>query len=103
MGVISFIKGRGLVKGENVGRNWVLIIMIIILFLVVIWSGHLTDEKIVKISKLQIEKKRVKSEYVVMKVKLAKLKLESSIREEVKGYLVVGDHPKKIKVIVKKQ
>ncbi len=102
MGLISFIKGRGLVKGENVGRNWILIILIITLLLVVIWSGHLADEKIVKISKLRIEKKRVKSEYVVMKVKLAKLKLESSIREEVKGHLVIGDQPQRIKVIVKK-
>ncbi len=102
--IYSVLRGTFLTKGKKARRTWGLIFFIVLLLLMMVRSAHSTDEKVIRISKLNIEKKRIKSEYVVMKVRLAKLKMESSVRKRMKnkGVVTATSSPQKIKVIVKK-
>ncbi len=102
--IYSVLRGTFLTKGKKARRTWGFILFIVFLLLMMVRSAHSADEKVILISKLNIEKKKIKSEYVVMKVKLAKLKMESSVRERMqrKGITTADSSPEKIKVIVKR-
>ncbi len=69
-----------------------------------VWSGHSADEKVVRIARLNKEQRQIRAEYIDTKTSLARMKLESSVREKVKskGLTIGNSPPQKIRVIVKK-
>ena len=86
--------------GEDSLRNWVVILF---LGIIMIYSGHLIDQKIYTIAKLETEVKELRSEFVDVRSRLQQVKLESSILGALKdtGLKQSPTPPNKIKVIVK--
>lgn len=89
--------------GEDSLRNWVVISLILFLGIIMIYSGHLIDQKIYTIAKLETEVKELRSEFVDVRSRLQQVKLESSILGALKdtGLKQSPTPPNKIKVIVK--
>lgn len=93
----SFLTDDGALK------NWGIIVFVVGLSLIMIWSSHSSDEKVVEIAELNRKKREIRAEYIDTKTTLARMKLESSIRKKVigKGLSPAKTPPQKIKVTVK--
>ncbi|EGD34731.1 MULTISPECIES: FtsL-like putative cell division protein [unclassified Capnocytophaga] len=89
--------------GENSLRNWIAIIFTIFLCIVMIYSGHLIDQKVHTIAKLGEEVKELRSEFVDVRSRLQRIKLESTVLSTLKdtGLKQSQTPPNKIKVIIK--
>lgn len=89
--------------GKDSQRNWITILLVLLLGIVMIYSGHLIDQKIYTIAKLETEVKELRSEFVDVRSRLQQVKLESSILGALKdtGLKQSPTPPNKIKVIVK--
>lgn len=85
---------------ETASKNWFVFMYVVVLLLVVIYSGHSVDKKIIKISELKEEQKELRAVYIDTDVVLTKLELESTIVEKAKkrGLEVVKNPPQKIRV-----
>ena len=100
--VYDFLRGSFLTD-ESAFKNWRVIIFVVVLLLVMISSAHNADKKVIKISKLNKEKRELRAEYVDAGTILMRMKMESSIREKAKkrGLMSLEFPPKKIKVTIK--
>lgn len=89
--------------GKDSLRNWITILLVLLLGIIMIYSGHLIDQKIYTIAKLETEVKELRSEFVDVRSRLQQVKLESSILGALKdiGLKQSPTPPNKIKVIVK--
>lgn len=89
--------------GKDSQRNWITILLVLLLGIIMIYSGHLIDQKIYTIAKLETEVKELRSEFVDVRSRLQQVKLESSILGALKdtGLKQSPTPPNKIKVIVK--
>ena len=89
--------------GKDSLRNWITILFVLLLGIIMIYSGHLIDQKIYTIAKLETEVKELRSEFVDVRSRLQQVKLESSILGALKdtGLKQSPTPPNKIKVIVK--
>ena len=89
--------------GKDSLRNWITILLVLLLGIIMIYSGHLIDQKVYAIAKLETEVKELRSEFVDVRSRLQQVKLESSILGELKdtGLKQSPTPPNKIKVIVK--
>ena len=89
--------------GKDSLRNWITILLVLLLGIIMIYSGHLIDQKIYTIAKLETEVKELCSEFVDVRSRLQQVKLESSILGALKdtGLKQSPTPPNKIKVIVK--
>lgn len=89
--------------GKDSLRNWITIVLVLLLGIIMIYSGHLIDQKIYTIAKLETEVKELRSEFVDVRSRLQQVKLESSILGALKdtGLKQSPTPPNKIKVIVK--
>jgi len=81
--IVRFLKGEFLLKEEGF-KNWRMLIFIIILLMLMIRSGHKTDEKVLKISELSKQERELRAEYISVRSKAMQLKLESNVVEKVK-------------------
>lgn len=101
-GVYDLLRGSFLTD-ESAIKKWRVILFVVSLLLVMIWSAHSIDEKVVKISKLNKLKRELRAEYVDTSTILMRMKLESAIRKKVKetGLEPAKEPPQKIKVIIK--
>lgn len=88
---------------DDAYKNWRIILFIVSLLLIMIWSSHSVDEKVVQISELNKKKRELRAEYIDTKTALAKMKLESSVRKKVKnkGLAPAKTPPQKIKLTIK--
>ena len=88
--------------GKDSLRNWITILLVLLLGIIMIYSGHLIDQKIYTIAKLETEVKELRSEFVDVRSRLQKVRLESSLLEQLesKGLKQPEKPPQKIKVIV---
>lgn len=100
----------GLLRGsfltdESAFKNWRVIIFVVSLLLVMIWSAHSADEKVVMISELNKKKRELRAEYIDTKTTLARMKLESTVRKRVEKYGLVPAKtpPQKIKVTLQEE
>lgn len=84
-------------------KNWRIIIFVVVLLLVMISSAHSADEKVVRISELNKQKRELRAEYVDTGTILMRMKMESSIRKKIKdkGLAPSKTPPQKIKVTYK--
>ncbi len=102
--IYDVLRGGFLTDDSSV-RNWKMLFFIVGLLLVMISVAHSADAKVVEISELNKEKRRLRAEYVDTSAILMRMKLESSIRTKLKGkgLAPAKKPPKKIKVTIKQQ
>ena len=95
----NILKGKFLVD-EDAKKNWGFIIFLTVLALLMITSSHQIDTKVQKISTLNKEMRRLRSQFVASRSDLMKLKMESSISKRLaeNGLYVSQTPPQKIKV-----
>lgn len=99
---VNVFKAEFLV-GKGSYQNWMIISLILLLGIIMIYSGHLIDYKVYTIGRLEAEVKDLRSEFVEVRSRLQQAKLESSILGALKDSGLKQSHtpPNKIKVIVK--
>lgn len=102
-GIYDVLRGSFLTD-ESASKNWRIILFAVSLLLIMIWSAHSVDEKVVRIAELNKLKRELRAEYVDTSTILMRMKLESSIRKKVNGTGLspAVDPPQKIKVIINK-
>ena len=100
--IYDVLKGKVLVS-EDAFKNWRIIIFVVVLLLFMISRSHSTDEKVLKIAKLNKEILELKAEFVDTRTKVMRLELESAVQKKVaeRGLLPSQNPPKKIKVVKK--
>lgn len=90
------LRGRFLVD-ENSFKNWRFILFIVSLLLLMIWSAHSVESKVMKHALLSKEIKELRSKFLDTKAMAMKLKLESNIKKESKKLgLLPSEHPPQI-------
>ncbi|ATA77149.1 FtsL-like putative cell division protein [Capnocytophaga canimorsus] len=101
--IMNVLRGRFLVEGNEAVKNWTFILFLFLLGVVMISSSHSADRKVYEIAKLNEKVNQLKSEFVEVRSKLQKVKLESTLLEQLKsnGLKQSANPPQKIKVIVK--
>ncbi|MFT4669683.1 MAG: peroxiredoxin family protein [Flavobacteriaceae bacterium] len=99
---LNIIKGKFLVNDDAL-KNWRFIVFLSFLALVMIASSHSADRKVHKIAKLSNQVKKLKSEYVDIRMKLMRSKMESKIIDAMskQGLVPSVIAPQKIKIITK--
>lgn len=80
--IVKFLKGEFLLN-EDAFKNWRMVIFIIVLLLMMVRSGHITDEKVIKVSQLSKQERELRAEYIAVRSKAMKLKLESNVVKKV--------------------
>ena len=85
---------------KNIFKNWKLVVYLFIMAIVMIFSSHLVDKKIIKISDLENEISYLESKYVENRKKVMELKMHSNVISEMKkiGLKNYNIPPKKILV-----
>lgn len=76
--IYHILKGKFLVS-EDALKNWKFIIFLSLLALIMIASSHSADKKVHRIAALNNQVKELKSEYVDVRMKLMRSKMESRI------------------------
>lgn len=99
-GLYDVLKGRFLTDESSV-KTWKMIFFIVSLMMVVIYSSHSADSKVLKIAKLNNEKKRLRSEFVDVSTDLMHMKLESSIRKKLEGTGLAPAETPPQKIVIK--
>ena len=87
--VIDFIKGETLLN-EEAFKSWRMILFVIVLLILMIRSAHITDEKVLKINTLSKQENELRAEYIALRSKVMKLKMETAVIEKVQE---LGLHP----------
>ena len=98
--IISLIKMDFLTQNDSY-KNWRMIFFISILTLIMISSGHSSDNKVFKISNLNEEIKALKSEFVMQRSELMMLKMETNILNKLSERKVYRSKVPAIKIIIK--
>ena len=80
--IFRFLKGEFLLN-EDAFKNWRMLLFVIVLLLLMVRSGHMTDEKVIKIAKLSKQERELRAEYIALRSKSMKLKLESNVVKRV--------------------
>ena len=85
---------------EGAFKNWKFILFVVVLLLFMISSSHSADRKVMEVSRMNKEMKKLKSLYVDSGTYLTRMKMESSVREKLKerGLASPKTPPIKIKV-----
>lgn len=99
----NILRGKFLVEGKEATKNWTFIAFLFLLGVVMITSSHSVDNKVHQIAKLNEEVNELKSQFVDVRSRLQKVKLESSLLDRLRsrGLKQPEKPPQKIKVIVK--
>lgn len=85
---------------KNIFKNWRLVLYLFFMAIVMIFSSHLVDKKIIKIGDLENDISYLESEYVENRKMVMKLKMHSNVISEMKsiGLKSYNTPPKKILV-----
>jgi hypothetical protein len=83
-GLVSILKGKFLVSGDA-PRNWLFIVFASCLATIMIASSHAADRKVHQIAALSEEVQELRSEFVEIRARAQRLKLESTIRASVEA------------------
>ena len=102
--IYNVLRGRFL-TGESSFKNWRLIVFIVFLLLIMITSAHKADQKVLRIAELNKKKRELNADFIDTGTMLTKMKLESSIRNQVKsrGLYPAKTPPQKIRVVYNKE
>lgn len=101
--IFNILKARFLLN-EDATKNWRFILFLLVLAIVMIANTHSYEKKIFQIAALTNEVKELRSEFVDRRSELMKIKMESSVAEQMvtKEILPSSVPPKKIKVAKEK-
>ena len=99
MSVWSIIKADYLTN-ENAAKNWLFVLMLVLMGLSIINLSHSADAKVKKIVHLNKEVKALRSEYVELKAKVIKRKMATDVykRLQSKGFILSKKQPVKIEL-----
>lgn len=99
----SILKAKFLVN-EDATKNWGFIVFLIFLAIIMIANTHSYEKKVYQIAELTNEVKELRSEFVDRRSELMKIKMESTVAEEMieKEIFPSSVPPKKIKVAKEK-
>ena len=80
--------------------SWRLVLFISVLAVLVVYSSHKIDQKVIRIDKLKVELKDLRSRHIDMRTTLMTFSKTTNITEEVKksGLIHSSDSPFKIKI-----
>ena len=81
----NILRGKFLVEGKEATRNWFFISFLFALGVIMIASSHMVDRKVHQIAKLNDEVNELKSEFVDVRSRLQKVRLESSLLEQLES------------------
>lgn len=100
--VLDILRGKFLISGDA-PKNWMFLIFASFLASAMIASSHSADRKVHKVAALNEEVRELRSEFVVMRSQVQRLKLESSVMASLleDGLYPSEDPPRKIKVKAK--
>jgi len=101
-GFYNLLRANFLISRDAV-NNWRFIVFCTLLAIIMIASSHSAERKVHKIAKLHTEVRELKSEFVDRRSALMRIKMESTITQEMKdrGILPSENPPYKIKVKIK--
>ncbi|MEI6865678.1 FtsL-like putative cell division protein [Flavicella sp.] len=96
------LKG-GFLVNKGAFKNWRIILFVVSLLLFMISSSHSADRKVMEISRMNIEMRKLKALYIDSGTYLTRMKMESSVVKKLKerGLGSPTRPPIKIKVTVK--
>lgn len=100
--VYSILKARFLINEDaNATKNWRFIVFLIILAIIMIGNTQHFEQKVFKIIELNNDVKELRSEFVDRRSQLMKLKMESTISDEMESRNIfpAAVPPTKIKVL----
>ena len=97
----NILRGKFFV-GKDAFKSWMFVGFLFVLIIIVITSSQRVDAKVHQIAKLNEEVNELKSQFVDVRSRLQKVRLESSLLEQLdsKGLKQQEKPPQKIKVIV---
>jgi len=97
----NILRGKFFV-GKDAFKSWFVVGFRLVLIIIVITSSQRVDAKVHQIAKLNEEVNELKSQFVDVRSRLQKVRLESSLLEQLdsKGLKQPEKPPQKIKVIV---
>ena len=94
--IFKFLKGEYFLN-EDTFKNWRMVFFIVFLLMLMVRSGHITDEKVLEIAKLSKQERELRAEYIAYRSKAMRLKLESNVVLKVKEMgLKPSDKPTQI-------
>lgn len=100
--VLKTLKGDFLID-QGAVKNWRLIFLILTMSIVMITCSHQTDEKIMRIAKLNKKVRSLKAEYIDSATKVTRLKMESTVKEKVVHQDLYPSNQPPIKIKVTKE
>lgn len=91
--IFKFLRGEFLLN-EDAFKNWRMVVFIVVLLMLMVRSGHITDEKVMRIANLSNQERELRAEYIALRSESMKLKLESNVVAKVKSLgLLPSDKP----------
>jgi hypothetical protein len=99
MSIWSIIKADYLTN-ENAAKNWLFVLMLVLMGLSIINLSHSADAKVKKIVRLNKEVKALRSEYVELKAQVIKRKMATDVYQRLrdKGFILSKTQPVKIEL-----
>ena len=101
-GVFDILKARFLINDDAV-KNWRFIVFIILLAIIMIANTQRYEQKVFEIAKLSNEVKELRSEFVDRRSELQKLKMESTVTNEMEKKQIFPSTVPPTKIEVKKE
>jgi len=97
--LLQLLRGSFLTS-ENSSRHWKFILFLFSLAVIMIYAAHRAEAKVHRMASLTTEVNALKGKFVVMRTKVQKMQLESSVKEKVRAIgLVPPAHPP-LKIVV---
>ncbi|AMD84895.1 hypothetical protein SAMN05444369_102210 [Capnocytophaga haemolytica] len=96
------LRGKFLVEGKEAVKNWTFIGFLFVLGVIMIASAHSVDRRVHQIARLNDEVNELKSQFVDIRSRLQKVRLESTLLDqlEARGLQQPEQPPQKIKAII---
>lgn len=101
-GVYGLLKARFLIDDDAV-KNWRFIVFVIVLAIIMIANTQRYEQKVFEIAKLSNDVKELRSEFVDRRSELQKLKMESTVTNEMEKKQIFPSTVPPVKIKVKKE
>ena len=101
--IFKFLKGEYFLN-KDAFKNGRMVIFVVFLLMVMVRSGHMTDEKVLQIAQLSKQERELRAEYIALRSRSINLKLESNVVAKVKKMgLLQSDKPANVIKEIKSQ
>lgn len=97
--LFDFLKGKFLVS-QDAFRNWKLIFFCTALAIIMIGSSHRAERKVHQIARMHDEVRELRSEFVDLRSKLMRLKMESTLIEKMKSRGISPSDTPPVKIVI---